>query len=177
MIWLKRICCDTSEYDWAMDLLAVSFPPYERRDDDLQRQVLQHNDYRLCAICDGQTPVGVVGYWDAPNFVYFENFCIDPAKRNGGYGSATLQYLTALGKTFILEIELPEDDLTKRRLGFYQRNGMVANPYPHIQPHYRKDDEDLPLMILTYDKQISQQQYDEFRKYLDDNVDVKTKKV
>ena len=48
------------------------------------------------------------------------------------------------------------------------------NPYPHIQPHYRKDDPDLPLVILSYGKVITQRQYDEFRRYLDINVDVKS---
>lgn len=175
MVSLKRIfVTDEHMYKWAMELLAVSFPAEERRDDDLQKQVLAHSDYRLCAIMDNAEPVGVVGYWDAPSFIYFENFCVLPAKRNYGYGSATLKLLTEkLDKPFILEIEPPEDELTARRKAFYERNGMVSNPFPHIQPHYRADDPDLPLVILTYKMPISQKQYDEFRKYLDENVDVK----
>lgn len=174
MLTLKRISLNDELYSWACDLLAVSFPPEERRDCDLQRQVMSHPDYRLCAIMDGADPVGVVGYFDAPDFIYFENFCVSPDKRNGGYGSQTLKLLTSLGKTFILEIELPADELTRRRKAFYERNGMVVNPYPHVMPHYRKDDPDLPLWVLTYGKPISQSQYDEFRRYLDVNVDVKS---
>lgn len=157
-----------------MGLLAVSFPSEERRDDDLQRQVMSHPDYRLQAILDGDAPVGVVGYFDAPNFIYFENFCVSPDKRNRGYGSKTLALLTSLGKTFILEAELPTDELTRRRIAFYKRNGMVENAYPHIQPHYRAADPDLPLVVLTYGAQIAQSQYDEFRRYLDVNVDVQS---
>lgn len=174
MLTLKRISLNDELYSWACDLLEVSFPAEERRDCDLQRQVMSHPDYRLCAIMDGDAPVGVVGYFDAPDFIYFENFCISPDKRNGGYGSETLKLLTSQGKTFILEIELPTDELTRRRKAFYERNGMVVNPYPHVMPHYRKDDSDLPLLVLTYGKQITQAQYDEFRRYLDVNVDVKS---
>lgn len=164
-------------YSWACDLLAVSFPPEERRDDELQRQVMSHPDYRLCAICDGCEPVGVVGYFDAPNFIYFENFCVSPEKRNGGYGSQTLKLLTnGLNKPFILEAELPIDELTRRRIAFYERNGMTINPYPHIQPHYRKEDSDLPLIVMTYGAQLVQSDYDAFRNYLDVNVDVKSPK-
>lgn len=174
MITLQRISINNELYTWAMELLAVSFPPEERRDGNLQRQIMNHADYRLCAIMDCDVPVGVAGYFDAPKFIYFENFCILPSKRNIGYGSQTLKFLTAnLNKTFILEAELPTDDITRRRIAFYKRNGMVENPYPHIQPHYRKDDPDLPLLVLTYKDQISQMQYDEFRSYLDENVDVK----
>lgn len=173
MVELRRICADEQLYVWAVEQLSVSFPPCERRDDDMQRAVMTHPDYRLCAITDDGVPVGVVGYFDAPEFVYFENFCVSPDKRNGGYGSKALQILTSCNKPFILEIEPPEDELTRRRLAFYQRNGMVVNPYPHIQPHYRRDDPDLPLIVLSYGKQITQAQYDAFRHYLDANVDVK----
>lgn len=175
MVTLKRISANEHMYKWAVELLEVSFPASERRDDDVQRQVMSHPDYRLCAIMDGNVPVGVVGYFDAPDFVYFENFCVSPDLRNGGYGSATLRLLTKnLDKPFILEAELPTDDLARRRIAFYKRNGMVTNPYPHVQPHYRQTDPDLPLLILTYAKQLTPQQYADFRKYLDDNVDVKS---
>ena len=158
-----------------MQLLADSFPPEERRDDTFQRQVLRHPDYRLCVIEEDGKPVGVVGYFDAAEFVYFENFCIAESLRNRGLGSKTLQLMTKnLNKPFILEAELPTDALTRRRIAFYKRNGMVENPFPHIQPHYRATDADLPLLVLTYGQQLTQSQYNAFRKYLDDNVDVKT---
>ena len=174
MLELKRIfITDEHMYKWAMEQLAVSFPPEERRDDGLQRKVMAHADYRLCAITDGNESVGVVGYFDAPDFLYFENFCVSPDKRNGGYGSAALKLLTAnLNKPFILEAELPTDEITRRRIAFYKRNGMVENAFRHIQPHYHRDDPDLPLIILTYGKQLTQAQYDDFRAYLDANVDV-----
>lgn len=173
MITLKRIYADDELFSWAMNLLAVSFPASERRDDDFQRKTMIHSDYRLCAIMNGNMPVGVVGYFDSDSFIYFENFCVEPEKRNNGFGSQTLQFLTACGKPFILEIEPPVDELTQRRLQFYERNGMIVNPYPHIQPHYRADDDDLPLVVLSYGKQLTQEQYNEFRVYLDNNVDIK----
>ena len=174
MIKLQNISVNDDLYSWAMRLLEDSFPLSERRDDGLQRQIMSHVDYRLQAIVNDGEPVGVVGYFDAPDFIYFENFCIDKDKRNCGYGSATLRLLTQkLNKPFVLEAELPVDELTRRRVAFYKRNGMVENPYPHIQPHYRKTDPDLPLLVLTYAKPLTKEQYADFRKYLDDNVDVK----
>ena len=176
MIALKRILLSDCElYDWAVELLKTSFPACERRDDAFQRQIMSHADYRLVAIIDDGQPVGVMGYFDAPKFVYFENFCVCPDKRNCGYGSQVLSMLTQnLNKPFVLEAELPVDQLTKRRIAFYKRNGMTENPYPHVQPHYRKTDSDLRLVVLTYGKQLTQAQYDAFRNYLDVNVDVKS---
>lgn len=174
MITLKQIFANDELYGWAMDVLTQSFPSCERRDDTVQLRAMSHPDYRLCAVMDGETPVGVVGYWDAPEFVYFENFCVVPNLRNGGYGTQTLTAITnGLNKPLILEVELPVDDITRRRIAFYKRNGMVENPYPHVQPHYRPTDPDLPLIILTYQKQISAQQYAALRAYLDANVEVR----
>lgn len=176
MVTLKRIFADGKLYGWALDLLKESFPPEERRDGDLQRKIMSHAHYRLSAIMNGDEPVGVVGYFDAPDFIYFENFCVAPDKRNSGYGSQALKLLTSTNKPFILEAELPVDELTRRRIAFYKRNGMVENPYDHVQPHYRATDPDLHLIVLSYGDVISQTEYDAFRKYLDDNVDVKGEK-
>lgn len=173
MVTFKRIFANDELYSWAMGLLEKSFPSTERRDDAEQLKTMSHPDYRLCAILDGVVPVGVVGYWDTSEFLYFENFCVAPNLRNGGYGSQTLAALTdGLQKPFILEVELPADDLARRRIAFYKRNGMVENPYPHIQAHYHRGDPDLPLLILTHHRQISPEQYANFRAYLDENVEV-----
>ncbi len=174
MLIFKKISTNEHMYNWAMNVLAESFPESERRDDISQREVMKRADYFLCAIVHDGQPVGVIGYFDTPKFVYFENFCIEPALRNRGFGSQTLRQLTEnLQKPFILEAELPTDELTRRRINFYKRNGMVKNVYKHIQPHYHKGDADLPLLVLTYKEPITAQQYADFRKYLDDNVDVK----
>lgn len=174
MITIKRIFADDKLYGWALKLLEISFPHEERRDGDLQKEIMSHSDYRLCAICDGGEPVGAVGYFDAPEFVYFENFCVSPDKRSRGYGGAALKLLTdGLTKPFILESELPTDELTKRRIAFYKRNGMTENPFTHVQPHYRKTDPDLYLLVMSYGKPLTQSQYNAFKKYLDENVDVK----
>ena len=172
-VLLERIYADDKLYAWAVNLLAASFPAVERRDDQLQRQVLDHPDYRLCAIVQNSAPVGVVGYWETDKFIYFENFCVAPDMRSRGIGSATLQLLTSIGKLFILEIEPPVDELTRRRKAFYERNGMVANNYDHIQPHFRATDCDLHLVVMSYGRMITIEEYADFRKYLDENIDVR----
>ncbi len=174
MITLKRIFTNDELYRWALGVLEQSFPATERRDDAEQLKTMSHADYRLCAIMDGSVPVGVVGFWDTAEFLYFENFCIAPNLRNGGYGAQTLAVLTdGLQKPFILEAELPTDDLTRRRVAFYKRNGMVENSYSHIQAHYHLGDPDLPMLVLSHKKQISPEQYARFKAYLDANVEVR----
>ena len=37
----------------------------------------------------------------------------------------------------VLEIDPPEDPVSRRRKGFYEGLGLVSNPWPHIHPPYR----------------------------------------
>ena len=76
-------------------------------------------------------------------------------------------------RLFVLEAELPVDELTTRRIGFYKRNGMQVNVFDHIQPHYNKGDADLHLLVLSHGRQITREEYAAFKKYLDENVDVR----
>ncbi len=168
---------DSQAFAWAMDLLTQSFPLSERRTEQSQKAVLTHPDYRLCIATDGDVRLGVVGYFQTPNFIYFENFCTSPSVRNKGYGGKILHALVNLNLTLplILEAELPTDELTARRINFYKRNGMVQNNFNHIQPHYHLGDDDLPLVILTYGKPISNSLYQDFAIYLKNNVDINGK--
>ena len=58
-----------------------------------------------------------------------------------------------------LEVEPPEDDLTKRRVAFYERNGFVLNHYPYIQPSVSKGRPSVPLLIMTYGRAIEEVEY------------------
>ena len=174
-ITFERVTRETGDlFAWAYDLLDESFPPIERRSRLEQLAVLSHPDYRLeVAVADGRK-VGVVGYFESPSFIYFENFCTLPQLRNHGFGSAVLQALVAkyADRLFVLEAELPTTELTKRRIEFYKRNGMFVNVYDHIQPHYRKGDADLHLLVLSHGRKITRDEYSTFKQYLDENVEV-----
>ena len=170
-----EIAPSSDDFEIALDILRQSFPPVETRNRDEQIAVAAHKDYRLCLVKDGNSVVGVVGIWQTDGMLYLENFCVAPDLRNGGYGSAIVRRLAqaADGGAFVLEAELPTDDITRRRIGFYKRNGMVVNAYPHVQAHLRAGDPDLPLVVLSYGRGLLPSEYAAFRKYLDDNVDVR----
>lgn len=173
MIYLEKIIPLSEDYLWAMKILEISFPKSERRDDNDQLMAMTNEDYNFCLICDGNLRIGVVGFWETDDFIYLENFCIDLEHRNRGYGSQTLELLKKTNKLFILEIEPPIDEISKRRCDFYRRNGMAINSYDHIQPHYRCSDADLHLVVMSYLKPLTEKQYYGFRKYLDENIDIR----
>ena len=110
---------------------------------------------------------GFLAVWEFESFTYIEHFAVDPALRNSGTGSAMLQELVRkYQKQICLEVELPEDELTRRRIGFYERNGFVFNEYPYIQPPISKGKSPVPLRIMTYGSAITQDTFEEMKRVL-----------
>ena len=64
----------------------------------------------------------------------------------------------------VLEVELPEDALTRRRIGFYERHGLVFNSYPYLQPPMRKGQGVLPLRLMTKPAAIDAKTYQRYKK-------------
>ena len=61
-------------------------------------------------------------------------------------------------------LELPEDALTRRRIGFYERHGLVFNSYPYLQPPMRKGQGVLPLRLMTKPAAIDAKTYQRYKK-------------
>lgn len=109
-------------------IMQASFSDDEYRPYDEQLALFEEPEYRIYYM-----PAGFLAVWEFESFIYIEHFAVDPALRNSGTGSAMLQELVKqYQKPICLEVELPEDELTRRRIGFYERNGFVFNEYPYI---------------------------------------------
>ena len=55
--------------------------------------------------------------------------------RGNGIGTMLFKYyLTNTEKLTILEVELPEDEISSRRIKYYERMGMKLNEYDYLQP-------------------------------------------
>ena len=53
----------------------------------------------------------------------------------------------------VLEVEPAETPMAQRRIVFYQRHGFHLSAIPYVQPPYRKEDQPLPLCLMTTDNQ------------------------
>ena len=162
-------CCrDTSGalMDAAMPLHRASFPSHELRLWDDQKAVMSDPDYHFDMCLTDGALAGLILYWDFGSYIYVEHFCIEPDKRGCGYGSRALELLGASGKTVILEIDPPIDEISIRRRGFYERAHFRANPYPHVHPAYHADYKGHELVIMSAPAPINQARYDAFNDYL-----------
>ncbi|SFB93927.1 GNAT family N-acetyltransferase [Spirosoma endophyticum] len=139
----------------------TSFPANERRRFDALRQLLPYSDMHLCALIDEDRLVGFIIYWQWPSVVFVEHFAIDPTLRGNQLGQRALDELLRIDSLyFILEVELPQDDIGRRRIQFYERQGFSLNPFPYAQPPYEVGNPPIPMHLLSIPIMPSQDEFD-----------------
>ena len=157
---LQRI--NETDFPEIYRIMQASFSDDEYRPYDEQLALFEEPEYRIYYM-----PAGFLAVWEFESFIYIEHFAVDPALRNSGTGSAMLKELVKqYQKPICLEVELPEDELTRRRIGFYKRNGFVFNEYPYIQPPISKGKSPVPLRIMTYGEAITRETFEAMKNVL-----------
>ncbi|MGN1416004.1 MAG: GNAT family N-acetyltransferase [Oscillospiraceae bacterium] len=156
---------DITDFDRVYSLMEKSFPEDERRPYDKQKALLSDPLYSIYGVkSDCGEVTAFITVWQFEHFAYVEHFAVDPDCRGSGLGSAVLRELVSkLSCLVCLEVELPETDIAKRRIAFYERNGFVTNDYPYIQPPYSEDRNPLPLIIMTSGRTVSEDKFNEMK--------------
>lgn len=151
MMSLIRI---TSANDQRLDrlipLYEESFPESERRKiAQLKRMIATCDTMYFNAIeCDEELS-GLFVYWELGDFYYLEHLAVYPAMRNKKIGQQVLDYVAAhLKGVRLLEVEPTEDEMTTRRVNYYQRNGYKVLDKSYVQPSYHVHEDACPLWIM-----------------------------
>ena len=153
MLILKEITSHSSFYPEANQLLHLAFPPEERREDEQQRIVTDTNKmFQALAIISNFDFAGFVNIWHLNGVIYIEHIAIVPELRNQGIASDALRHLMLHNRPIILEVELPHDDESRRRISFYERNGFVLRPTEYTQPPYAQHLPAVKMHLMTYGK-------------------------
>lgn len=154
-MYLKQLNVqDNREVDFVEKLYIDSFPESERRETGLLfgLHTSNNNTFTIQMIVDNDEYVGFLTYWKFTSFVYAEHFAISPLFRNGGFGGQVMDlFIQSVSQPIVLEVELPSTILSERRIGFYQRLGFkLWEDIPYQQPPYRKDENPVPMKLMTY---------------------------
>lgn len=150
----------------AWELIEKSFPPEERRPLKQHIEALADPAFHAEIVTDNNQFIGVVCYWLYDNVYFFgEHLATNPELRGSGYGARIMRNLIDKGHIMLLEIEPPVDEITIRRRNFYERLGFVVNDYLHIHPSYRPSTSEHELVVMSYPRTITQQEFDRFRDY------------
>lgn len=150
--------CHASVWSRIEQTYTQSFPESERRPFPLVRRLEEENPAFTVYALFKQTKqesepmyAGFLTAWDFNDFVYIEHFAIDEAARNGGIGGKALkQFLASCQAPVVLEVEIPTDDLSTRRIGFYERLGFRLDTHVYYQPPYQKGGPTLEMRLMTY---------------------------
>ena len=141
---------DANRFEAFFSLLSRSLPPNEHRSFAAQRSLFGRSEYGVLAgECEGKL-CALMALWSFPEFRYLEHFAVDPALRGQGLGGEMLtQYIGENDLPLILEVEPPETEIARRRIGFYTRCGMYLSDFPYAQPPLNEGDGMLPLMLMS----------------------------
>lgn len=140
-----------AHYAFFEHLLTTSFPPEEYRDLAELRHITDTRPlFHPHLVLEDEKPIGLITYWDFGRFCYVEHFAIDPVHRNGGRGAQVMQlFFSQIQKPVVLEVEPPTEEMARRRIGFYERQGLELWQTDYLQPPYRKGDDYLPLKLMV----------------------------
>ncbi|MBD2754436.1 GNAT family N-acetyltransferase [Spirosoma validum] len=127
-----------------------AFPPDERRQADELVELLPRSDMNLCALISDNQVVGFISYWHWDDIVFVEHFAIDPAQRGKRFGQQALSLLVRIPTQYIiLEVERPIDEISHRRIKFYERQGFTLNPFDYVQPPYQAEKSAVPMRLMS----------------------------
>ncbi|MCM1260131.1 MAG: GNAT family N-acetyltransferase [Prevotella sp.] len=149
-------------FDEIYYLMQMSFTPDEYRTYLEQKALLDLSYYQIYVSLDKQENriQAFIAIFEFECIVCIDHFAVSPKYRNRGIGSRVLQELmTMLNKMICLEVELPNDELSRRRIAFYERNHFFLNPYSYTLPPISKGRKSIPLYIMTSQRTITQEEF------------------
>lgn len=157
------------EFENVYAIMERSFPEDERRTKEEQRALLDNPLYHLYILRD-EVSLDVkafVAVWKLDMVVFVEHLAVNPQFRNGGLGSLILKELMQIyDEKICLEVEPPIEEMAKRRIGFYERNGFFLNSYDYMQPPISEGRRSIPLLIMTSGSEVTEEEFGKIRDLL-----------
>lgn len=158
-------------WEEAWKIYESSFPGYERRSRNSHTEVVLNEDefYPILAVGDNGEFLALLFYWKHENLVYVEHLAVNPALRGRNIGSQVLQKLIDENpdRTVMLEIDPPVDEISIRRLHFYERLGFLRNSYDdYVHPSYTKMGHPHSLVVMSHGRIIEEAELSSFKDFL-----------
>ena len=144
---------DMVSLEFIRTLFEEAFPPDERRAfDRLLSLTDTEKAFRLYRLSVGNRAVGMLSFWEWDDWLYVEHFAFERSQRGGGYGGRTLEHLIGVKqRPIVLEVEMPEDETSIRRIHFYERLGFrLWSAFSYIQPPYDASKRPLELRLMVH---------------------------
>ena len=153
----------------AWELYQAAFPIDERREIEVQEKIFEHEDFYFEIITENNDFIGFITWWKFEGLLYIEYLATLDIHRGKGYGKSIHEDFISNHseeyETTILEVELPNSEIDKRRIGFYERLNFKLNPHKYQQLPYRVNGAKVDLLIMSYPTTIDEVTLTKFEKY------------
>lgn len=125
-----------------------AFPKAERKDLNMLMQGPAEN--RLYSL-EGQNCAMLSLYPFKQNTgAIVEYLAVAPSMRSRGIGRTVMEQLKEEFQSLVLEVEVPENPVSQRRLGFYKRLGFTVQSKDYWMPDLAQGGERVPLWLLRW---------------------------
>ncbi|MBQ8338493.1 MAG: GNAT family N-acetyltransferase [Oscillospiraceae bacterium] len=157
-----------SEFEEFYSLMKAAFPKSERRTKKAFRELCERERrYKIYALFSENTLCAFLTVWEFDGFTFGDHFAVLPTLRGGGIGSKMLAELKKqCTLPFIIEVELPEDEMARRRIGFYERNDLKLCGFDYILPAMQKGCDSLPMRIMAYPTPLTEKEFEPIKKQI-----------
>ncbi len=149
----QNISASDSLFNDLLSLYELAFPEAERRPTEKLRHIALHEPrFHICVATVDGAFAGFITYWTILNFVYIEHLAVMPDIRGLGIGRNLLALVAdrADDKPVIFEVEPDADEISHKRIVFYQRLGYILHQHFHyIQPAYAPGRDAIALWLMT----------------------------
>lgn len=167
----KLVEIEEKDYDSFYEIMKESFPKIERRNYKEQKEIFTNDLFKVIGYKDeNNIVIAFISYWNFEKFDYIEHFAVRKDYRGKKIGDNLIKEYLKEKNSAVLEVELPEDNLSKRRIEFYKRIGFKLNGYEYLQPPYEEGNDMFPLMIMSYPTAIDEKEFIIVRSELYKNV-------
>lgn len=145
----------------------------ERKNDDafLKFEKTHHSTIIQSQSLSDDRPLGFITYWDFGTFRYVEHFAMDSNLRNQGLGrKAFTEFIRQEDTPVVLEVELPTDSISRRRIKFYERIGLrLWADHPYVQPSYREGGNTVDMYLMA-SSNLSPDRFEDIKRQIHHSV-------
>ena len=156
------------EFEQVFSIMEQSFPKEEMRIYEKQKKLLELPFYHIEVVKNKEKKiVAFLAYWKLENFYFIEHVAVSKSERGKKIGEKLLKEAFNKWNCFVvLEVEPPETEIAKRRIDFYKRIGFLFNNFEYFQLPLREGFEKIPLKIMSYPRNISKEEFEQYKNML-----------
>lgn len=140
-----------NDFGQVYSIMEKSFPKAEYRPYEKQYALLDDPSYNVTVLKDNGKIIAFIAVWQLCGFDFVEHLAVDPSCRGKSIGTRFMkEYLATNTNKTVLEVEDKDDNISKRRIGFYERLGFVLTNATYIQPTLSGVTDIIPLRLMCY---------------------------